>query len=326
MPNQSPRSLTPRSLTGALATIVVFAMSASWAQPPGDGPEVLLQVSWGSGAALLSTRGGDESAPEGPMSFALGPEGEIYVLDQAVRRIVVFGPDRTTIRAIPIPADTIQDIEVLEDGRILALDRLVRSSVTILDPQGRVLGEVSVLGPGVEQGGRITAMIARRDGVWLEVDHARVVRVLDKDLEPGDRAVRLGRFTNDDRVGLGAALDGIGGARLWRMNPLTGVVEKTVDIRFEHRIDRIIWLEVDAHDRVVVMFHLLEWDRGDPARVIFEEVVAVRYTTELTEVDMFRSPYTITEWEQFREFRVLPTGEIIQMAFTDEGVLFLRWK
>ncbi len=40
----------------------------------------------------------------------------------------------------------------------------------------------------------------------------------------------------------------------------------------------------------------------------------------------FRSSHTITELEQFREFRILDDGSVVQMAFTGQGVLFLLWR
>jgi len=294
--------------------------------PAFDGPELLLELPWGSGGAFVGRDDGDESAPEGPMSFALGPEGEILVLDQLSSRVVVFGRDGALRRELPLPGTTFQELELLPDGRLLALDRLALASIFVLSPSGAVQAEHPVVGAGVPEGGAITAMLVLGDGVWLEVAHEHSVRVLDPSLRRCERVVVSGRPSSDGALSIGAALDGRGGARIWRALRSSREVVASAEVRFGHPMARIVWLQEDGSGGLLGVYHLLEYDRQDFTRIVHEEVVGVGYDGALRPTAELRSPLAIRVWEQFREVRVGRDGEVVQMAFTEGGVLFLRWR
>src|SRR5262245_33049182 len=52
----------------------------------------VIDARWGSAPGQLGRRRGSEEAPEGPMSFAVGPGGDVLVLDQVNARVQRFGP------------------------------------------------------------------------------------------------------------------------------------------------------------------------------------------------------------------------------------------
>jgi len=293
--------------------------------PVVHGPEVVLEVPWGTHGQAVGKDDGNESSPMGPMSFAVGPDGELFVLDQLNFRVLRFTPDGDLDMEFTLPWDTYQDLELAHDGALLVVDRLVQSSILVLDEAGAELGDHYVIGEGIPEGGGISATFVRDDGVWLEFAHTHVVRVLDELLAPCPETIRSGRILAGGETRVVASLDGNGGAvlRLEEMDSSEVRAEQTLS--FRDRIDRIIWIEADRRGHIVVMLHMWPIEGDAAARAGGDYVVGIVYDQQLRAVDTFRSPYAIVIWEQFREFKVTPDGHIYQMAFTDGGMRILRW-
>ncbi len=292
-----------------------------------EGPDLVLLLPWGSNAHEAGRLDGDESASEGPMSFAVTKAGEIYVLDQVNLRVLVFRRDGTQRRDIPIPASSYQDIEVTEGGLILLLDRLAHPSILVIDDSGRIVSENEVLGDGIPEGGGITAMFARRDGVWLEYAHSYVVRVLDHELRSSKRYAQPGRIYEQGVANASAALDRSRGvASIWLSDPSGEITKTSAEISLGHPIARIVAIDSDATGHLHLFLHVVEPDAMDPRKVALEKVVGIRYDQRLVQTGKLTSPHTITEWEQFCEFRVTDAGAVYQMAFDSEGVRFYRWR
>ncbi|MFH2008710.1 MAG: hypothetical protein ABI333_19135 [bacterium] len=291
-----------------------------------QGPEVVLSLPWGGSGYALGRHDGDEAASEGPASFVVSPRGEIYVLDQLNSRVLKFADDGTLEKEIPIPAVTFEDLAVTADGVIVLLDRLVRRSLLLVNERGVILAEYSVEGYGIPEGGLITAMFMRDDGVWLEYGHTHVVHVLDSRLQPCGRSVLPGRIFERDRTSVFAATDRQGGARIWIEELATGDVVAEAEIVLAQRIERIIWIAPDWDRQLHVLLHVLELDPEEPHEVVADKVVGLRYDAELNELGTFESPYTIKVWEQFREWYVTERGVLYQLVVDNDGVTLLRWR
>ncbi|MBM4397689.1 MAG: hypothetical protein FJ087_18625, partial [Deltaproteobacteria bacterium] len=254
----------PNAPAGANAAAVPDAQAVPGAQAVPDvpaGPSIAMVVPWGSGGAMLARRGGDESSPEGPMSFAVAPDGRFFVLDQASGRVAVFRPDGSLDARMALPATTFQDIDLAPDGRVVVLDRLVRNSLLVLGPGGETLGEHRIDGPGIPEGGAVTALMVRPDGAWLEVLHEQSVRVLGPDLAPCERAAIPGRPAHGGAADgwLAAEIAEAGAVAVVSGRPGGERVRGTV--RAAGAITRIAWLEADAAGRVTVTFEVGQWDR-----------------------------------------------------------------
>jgi hypothetical protein len=289
------------------------------------GPDTVLLVPWGALGATVGRLDASEGASEGPMSFAIASGGDVVVLDQVNLRVAWFDASGTLVRDVAIPARSFQELELAADGRMVLLDRLVRRSLLVLAARGGVEREVSVPGPGIVEGGAVTAMLAEPDGIWLEVGHRERVRLLDERLAPVARTVRRGRPYADDKD-LMAALDGRGGASLWLEAQGSGQTLVRATVPTAHRIDRIVWLEADARGDVQAFFHLLDLDPAHGTGVIFEQVLAVRFDASLRPRARFQSPWVIQQLEQYREIRVQPDGTVYQMAFEPNGMRIVRWR
>jgi len=263
------------------------------------------------------------------MSFALAADGSLWVLDQVSARVVRFRPDGTVAEEVALLSTTFQDIAEF-DGRLFLLDRLVSRTLLVLGPAcangERSRREIPLAGPGIREGGAVTAMFAGSDGVWLEVGHKDQVHVLDERGQPVARESRPGRAAHRRGDRLVARLDrGAMGAVLELTDSEGDQARVRRTVPLGEGVHRIAWVESDGHGGVVAAFHIMRFG-PDGLRLESEEVVGYWLDGALAPLAWFRSPLCIRAWEQFGEFKVAADGSLLQMAFTDDGVVFLRWR
>jgi|GEM_PF-2354240 DNA-binding beta-propeller fold protein YncE len=127
--------------------------------------EEVLRVKIGSGPDDLGVITPSEANPEGPMSFAVSPAGEIYVLDQTNARIQVFANKRR-IKTIAIPGKTFSDLELLPNGQIALLDNVARKEVVILDDKGKESKSISLKQKEISDPGAVVGIYYRGKGNW----------------------------------------------------------------------------------------------------------------------------------------------------------------
>ncbi len=287
-------------------------------------PESFMHIPWGDGPGEVGKREARESSPEGPMSFAFSSFGELYILDQVNSRILVFGPDGSFSHDIPLPGSTFQDLEFFDDNSLLVLDRLVRRTLLVINLVSGDTEEFSIMGEGVPEGGGVTAILARPDGVWLEYAHLHSVRVLGPSLQPCPRQMVPFRPARFGPEVIAADLDGEGGATV-RAGMAGGRATMDHVVTDSLPVGRIIWLEDDPEGRIWIIYHLVKFD--EKGFDVAEESVAGRLLQrDGTPAAMIRSPYTINDLEIFREFRVVDDGSIVQMVLEGDGVSFYRWE
>lgn len=317
------------TVVGLAVAFTVAGMAGRRGQTPPQrlaGPEVVLILGWGDATDEAGRADRREGASEGPMSFTVNALGDIYLLDQVNQRVLKFMADGTLERVIGLPRPSFQDIAVFEEGTIVVLDRLVGRSVLVLDEAGTPLLEHAIVGEGVPEGGAVTALFARPDGVWLEVGHNRLVRVLDEWLEPCARQQQPGRFFTSGRTAVVATLDRTGVVDLWLEDLSDGRILVSRSVALSHHIARIAWIEAGPHERVYAFFHLRETDPLDPRVVTHDELVGVVFDRDLRPLEELRVPHNPTGRDQLREFKVAPDGTVYQLVITDFGVSIRQWR
>lgn len=313
----------PRWTAWTSALLLVASVAAPAAAD--EVPEVVVRAAWGGGDGELGRSGGDESAPVGPMSFAVASSDEVLVLDQVNRRVARFDARGRWLGAVPLGLDTFQDLVLAPGGQLLLLDRLAAQIVRVLDAGGATLAETRLLGPGIEEGGGTTALFVRDDGVWVEYDHRRSVRVLDAQFaEPFYRVERTGRPLVGGLQGH-ARLAGPAAVEVWTVDPARDVIAAHAELRYDGPVRRIAALAGDAQGRVVVAAHL--WEEHPETFLVSDERLEVRVLeAALAERRRFRTTPSVGAWEQFKEFEVTPEGAVWQLAFVAEGVEVRRWR
>jgi hypothetical protein len=287
----------------------------------------VVRANFGSGPDDLGNYVPEEASPEGPMSFALGSNDEIYILDQLNSRIQVFR-SKTRIKTIPIPDNSDSafiDIALTKDGKIVLLDGEMKKKVFLLDAEGTALKDLPLAGKYIPDDGKgqlpVYGVFCREDGIWdgIWVDIGnRSVRIADLTGTPDpNRESVMGTFTYD-------------GKRLMKVESIgeaTAVVHLSKEnnpaqwndffVHFDMSIDGLDGPYDDKAGNIYLGASLEH--EGTFANVM---VILDPAGKEKKRIHMF-VPYRAEQiW---RELRVSPDGRIFQLALDEQGAAVRRY-
>ncbi len=302
-----------------------FQTPADEEQTTVEGEEIV-QADWGSGSGQAGRVEREEGNSEGPMSFALGADAKVYLLDQSNERVLVFA-DHNLVASIAIPGSTFDDIDVDGSGRILLLDRLVGKKVVLLNADGSLQGEAGLAGSGIPETGGVSAVFFHADGAWVEYDSRYLVRVAGPDGKPDlERPVVSGRFSRDGSTLLSASLMGEFTFNLQSLPVASATGGISTEVLFELPVVNLSLLASDELDRVFLGAHLIREDVQEPFDVLEERIEIVVLGNDLvTEQNRISLPVATTDLELFRSLRVAANGDIYLLAFDDTGVSVRRY-
>ncbi|MBN2362175.1 MAG: hypothetical protein JXR83_22175 [Deltaproteobacteria bacterium] len=281
----------------------------------------IFKAPWGNKLGELGRDLPGEGSPQGPMSFVVDASGQAYVLDQVNSRLQIFKPGQPP-RAIPLANDGYQDIALTSRDEVALLDRLVTKSVDFVDDRGQVRSSVPLAGEGIEETGSVTAMFAQDDGIWVEVQHSRLVRVASADGKPDpERPTVIGRFSYDGTLLLTAAVDGDNAAVVITKpvtDPLSPAGTLLARVPFAQRLSHLLALDSDLTGRIFLGAYLIQpKDDGSGEVIAFEQVVVLgRDGRELGRIAL--PPHTGPE-ETFRRIAVDSDGTVYQLGLDESG-------
>ncbi len=321
------RSSAPGTARAAAASRASISRSAPGASVQTTGPRIALRTTWGTGPRQLGRKQAAESAPEGPASFIVDDAGRAFVLDQVNLRIQVY-KDGKRLRSIPLPADTFEDIALMPDGSIAVLDRFSRKTVRVMDAQGQLLSEVNLEGPSVSEGGAVTGLFARDDGLWVEVAHGRLVRITDASGQAdAQRPWEAGRFMASSSKVLSAALDGRYAAKLITRPAVAGkaVGQRLARVEFDQRLAHLTALESDAAGNVYLGALTVRRRQSAPYDVLEQRSQVVIVSAAGQELRRVALPAPVTALEFLRSVRVSPNGTIWHLAYDAQGATLRRY-
>ena len=301
-----------RAATGVMGTVApnVVLKDAAVAD---SGPNALVIARWGGARGELGRDRPQEGNPEGPMSLVLAGR-DLLVLDQVNGRLARYDPEGRLLRTSDAPT-TAQDLAVAKDGTVAMVDRLVSKTVTLVDPNGRKIGELP-LGERLPQPGLMTAVIIDGKDVYAEKEHGALVLLGTIDGKPAESAVQLsGRPSKDGALLLTAGLSSKAQGRAY----LNAVDRKTTALRFARTMlfsapaQGIVLLDSDAKGTLYLGVaagdpgdaHVACLDPGD-GHVLGRVVLPLSHTPE----------------ESFRDFTVGDDGTIAYAVRTEDGVQY----
>lgn len=300
------------------AAPVAMAPSPKDRMVHGAPAEKVFTAKWGGAPGQLGRREASESSPEGPMSFIVDERSRALVLDQVNARVQVFEAGKEA-RSLPLPGDTFQDIASTDGDGVVALDRLTTASLAFVDSSGKVTHEVGLEGKGVPEPGEITGLFQRDDGTWVEVNHANLVRVADREQNADpERPILQGRPTADGAAILRASKSG---------QRAVYVAEKRGDqpvralarIEFDLPVHQLLALETDRHGRIFLGASLLEEQTVAPFDVTASAEQVVVLAANGAELSRIELPETHGADESFRRIRVGGDGFLYQLTTSEDG-------
>lgn len=281
----------------------------------------LVRVKAGSGPDSVGVATPPEANAEGPMSFAVGTNGEVSILDQVNRRIQIFKNGKR-IRTIPIPGDTFIDMDLTPDGNIVLLDNTVKKSVYLIDANGRKLNILPLEGGQVPYAPSVTEIQVvpggKHPGIWVCVGDASV-RIASLDGKTSDRIRVPGKFSLNGRRLLRASKIGDATAAVHRSKEdRLDEWEPERTIFFDRYIDHLLGPWTDTNGNIYLGAFLT--DNAEGSNVV---VVLTPEGKEWGRVELFvqKTPHEIQ-----RSIRVSPDGHILQMSLDDPGLFVRRYE
>ncbi|NOZ86169.1 MAG: hypothetical protein GXP49_07865 [Deltaproteobacteria bacterium] len=290
--------------------------------------EVIFKAAWGSGPEDVGHKLPENGAPEGPMSFFVAPDGGIFILDQVNKRMIHV-KDHKADKTISIGSDTFQDIAVTSSGDIALLDRLAGKKVDVLEPDGNLVSSLPIEGKGVPEGGGVTGLFVKDNGIWVEDEHARLVRIADAHGVPDpNRPSILGRPSLDGSMNILARIEHPRGVVLQIRSTDNPGEESVASVTFASRISFLVELATDRIPRIFLAARLMDIDDAPPYRVrgVHNVVVVLDRTgKEITRLSL-PAPGRDVDEEQFKSIRIGPDGSIYQLLFSSNGIVLTRWE
>lgn len=315
VPRAQARAPTP--VGGAPAVVRAVGTSTRPASS-----RVVLEAAWGSALGQVGRREANESNPEGPMALVVQGD-DVLLLDQANARVQRFR------RGVAISSfqvgDTAQDLALGPSGTTVVLDRLVDKSVTIHGPDGARLGEIPLAGKGIDDPSDTTGVFVDDEGVWVEREHASLVRVATADGAADEGRPEVpGRPTEDGRrvvtAALGSAAEGTVLVTAFERADLS--IAWAVTVQLSRPIVQLMMLETDAAGQVYLAAEGAR-ERADLS-VYDVALMIVRLAPDGAVSGVIELPWAASGDEVLRPLSLGDDGAVYVMAPTATGVAISR--
>lgn len=332
--DEEPRAAAPDAGSGSTSPARATSKKTPDAELDGGLPQArmgpgveLAKFGWGSGEGSLGRTRPEEANPEAPMSLTVDALGQVWILDQVNERLVKVDRAGKPVGTVPLPVQAAQDVVVTPDGKALVMDRLVDKSIAILGPDGKQVGELPILGKGLEEGGASTGLFSDGKDVYVEREHGDSVRVGTTAGEANrERPEVPGRPAQDGRTYLTAGIvDGRAGAVM-----VTAVDREGQAHRFTRQLvlgAPVLALNGLDTDRsgVIYLGTIVEQPGSTPEAPQFGITLLCLDPLDGRPLGQTRFPANTMPEETFRELAVLPEGGVLFLERTEAGPRLMRY-
>lgn len=285
-------------------------------------PGLVASAAWGSGRTDIGREVPEEGNPEGPMSFAFGPDGSLIVLDQVNNRLARYDKDGSRLSDTNLDSVYPQDVAVGQDGTTAVLDRLKDKNVTLLDPEGRPVGSLPLEGEAIGETGGITGVFVDGDDVWVEREHGTLVKVGKTDGTVAEEPEEMpGRPSRDGTLLLTAGIVEAPAGRIFvsAIDRGTRDHQFTREIRLEDAVLYLVLLDSDKLGTIYVA-GVIGSPEPPPGNVQVQ-LVCLEPTTGAPIGGAFLPASDLPD-ETFRELVVLDEGGVVYAERTSEGIVY----
>lgn len=139
--------------------------------PFGEG-KVIVSASWGSGPGQIGLLTEPGVQPQGAVSFTVGRDGSIYILDQINQRIQHFNRSGRLMKSHPAGRLQLDNIAISETGDIYVMDSILDRKVWKLG-KGKKSWEL----PKLDELRFVTDLSIEDNDIWVEGGHTVVYPV-----------------------------------------------------------------------------------------------------------------------------------------------------
>ncbi|MDI1472039.1 hypothetical protein THER_0078 [Thermodesulfovibrio sp. N1] len=283
----------------------------------------VLKAKIGSGSDKIGVTTPSEANSEGPMSFTLGKDGKIYILDQINYRIQIFKEGKW-IKSIPIPKNNLldfKDIEITPENKIVLLSQLYKEgkvtlmNIYIIDLDGKIINSIKT-NPCTPEINIVKE--GNLAGIW--VCFQRVAFLDGKKTE--EIFIPQESYLGEKSI-LRAEILGDITAIIYKgkQDKISQMQEAT--IYFDMPIVHILGTWEDKEGKIYFGAFLSERNEKGKYKYANEFVVL---SPELSELGRFRIHVQKEPHEIWRSIRVTPEGHIYQMFIDGKSILVRKYE
>ncbi|WP_051256733.1 hypothetical protein [Cystobacter fuscus] len=267
------------------------------------------------------------------MSLSVDRQGTVYVLDQVNGRISRLDKDGRLLEPLAVSQQVPRDLVVSPTGSVLVMDNLRDNSVSVMAPNGELLGELPIVGKNLERGGQAVGMFADTSGVYVERGEGMAVRVGDAaGMADPERPLLDGRPSRDGQSLLSMAVIQMPAGRFWvrAVDRASGQMKFMREYTLPTPLLYLGLLDSDLTGRIYVAAHVGRELPIDPATgqggTWADQSVQVLCLSPMGEVlkTLSLPPNTMAE-ESVRDLAVREDGLLLYMHRTQEGVRILQY-
>lgn len=285
----------------------------------------ILKVKAGSDVDSIGIITPQEASPEGPTSFAIGKDGDIYILDQLNFRIQVFKNNKR-VKTIPIPKDKslyFKDIELTPENKIVLAGeyfkegRAEKNYIYILDSDGIILNLIKI--EPCEDFDLQVINEGQFAGIWLCSQ-----RIASLDGKTSDNKIRVpGKLSlNSKRVFYAQILGDITAVLYRSEEDSLSRWEPEVTVYFDMPIIHLLGIWDDNKGRIYFGAFLEE---GKKEKVRYSNVMVV-FSPDLNEIGRVKLAVQTEPHEIWRSVKVSSEGYIYQMLVDKKNIRLLRYE
>ncbi len=294
-----------------------FTLAARDAQAPPFG--LRAEVPWGPNG--LGRGPSDDGYPGGPNSFAVGPDGSTWVLDQFNHRMVRLGPDGTILETRPVKLESPADIALGKDGSMAVIDRTRQNQVELFDAQGRSRGLLPLPGAVAGQPSELTRVFVQKDKVYAQRgEGGPLIPLGGMDGTPLAGADVNGQFSRDGKLLISAGITNYDQGRVWVSGaaPDSQAHLFTREANLGNPVEQILLLDSDTSGMIYFVVKAT-FDLEGGASTL---VLCIDGNARGTITRMFSLPYPHDPLDTFRKFDVSPEGGLVAAEYTESGVAY----
>ncbi len=281
-----------------------------------DPGAVAVETTVGEKPGQVGLQEGDESAGEGPMSFAVRSDGKVLLLDQRNKRLQLFsGKDVEQI--VELDSTYYQDVVFLNDDTVVLLDNYEAKELVVMSLSGDIERRVPLAGLGVEDPGDASGMYVRPDGLWVRYNYD--ILYLTPEGKEAKRTIAPAMISCDGKHYLSAELRK---QQVFLSKRTREGAPKPIEstYEFEDHVDTL-WMGSDCEGNTTFVSTNFQADRNDGRSY----VLVFGPNWEFLRKTELRFPDSSLAADYFKEFELTPRGELYQLLPDADGVQIQKY-
>lgn len=288
---------------------------------PSSSGVTLIAGSWGNSSDAF---GKADEGIDGPSSFVIGSNGDIYVLDQINQRIKQYDASGEFKKVINIDRRTVGNIAIAADGAIYLLDPILTKSILQYDSNGKLVQQARLN----DNFQFATSLQVRGADVFAENQREEMYKIIDsgRALESDNQVnTKVPGKLKKDQAGTFMS------ARLLDkrnfhvlLTDYDGKTKLKIKAESKLNINQLLLLDSDSKGNIYVGLEVYEEGPAPDYQFINNQIVVAKYDPSGKLAGKIEFPRG-HGFAPYKELEVDDKGNVYQLQTDDAGVKIVKW-